>query len=171
VTKKNSKRLQERLRILVANGVNLDLLGQREPAIYGYETLQDVESMLRREASTLAEMAGLSSIELTFFQSNNEGDFLNRLTPEYDGILLNPGAWTHTSLALADRLKGLAIPYVEIHLSNVFAREPFRHHSYTAPGASGGVFGFGPSSYHVGLWGLLLTISKHRANRRPRSSV
>lgn len=171
MTKKNSKRLQERLRILVANGVNLDLLGQREPAIYGYETVQDIESMLRRDASALAQVAGISSIELTFFQSNNEGDFLNRLTSEYDGILLNPGAWTHTSLALADRLKGLAIPYVEVHLSNVFAREPFRHHSHTAPGASGGVFGFGSSSYQVGLLGLLLTISKHRANRQPRSSV
>ena len=160
MTKKKSQQSKDRVRILVANGVNLDLLGLREPTVYGSETLRDIETMIRRDAVSWAALVGLPEIELSFFQSNNEGDFLDHLTREFDGILINPGAWTHTSLALADRLKGLSIPYVEVHLSNVFAREPSRHHSYTAPGASGGVFGFGGASYRVGFLGLLLNLAK-----------
>ncbi len=159
MTNKKTKCPKDPIRILVAHGVNLDLLGRREPAVYGSETLRDIEAMLRQDIGVWTSILGLSGIDVSFFQSNDEGDFLNHLTADYDGILINPGAWTHTSLPLADRLKGLGVPYVEVHLSNVYAREPFRHHSYTAPGASGGVYGFGARSYRVGLWGLLLAIT------------
>lgn len=143
------------LRILVANGVNLDLLGTREPSIYGVETLADLEKSLRAAAPAVASAAGAPTCVLTFFQSNDETTFLAQLDKGYDGAIINPGAWTHTSLALADRLKGLALPYVEAHISNVAGREDFRQRSFTAPGAVGIVHGFGLTSYRVALYGLL----------------
>ncbi len=144
---------------MVANGVNLDLLGRREPHIYGTTTLADLEQMLKAEAQDMAKLAGLHGCHLSFFQSNVEGEFLHHLAQDWDGILINAGAWTHTSLALADRLTGLAIPYVEVHLSNIAAREPIRHHSLMAPSARGCAFGFGRYSYRVGLLGLLSHLS------------
>ena len=147
-------------RILVAQGVNLDLLGKREPEIYGAATLDDIETQLRADAPALARLAGVPGCELSFFQSNSEGEFLDHLSQGFDGILINPGAWTHTSLALADRLKGLSVPYVEVHLSNIAAREPMRHISLTAPTAQGCVSGLGIGSYRMGLLGLLLALKK-----------
>jgi 3-dehydroquinate dehydratase II len=149
------------LRILVANGVNLDLLGRREPEIYGSETLTDINEAISWCAPEFARMLAISGVELEFFQSNDEGSFLNKLDGSWDGILINPGAWSHTSLALGDRLAGLEIPYVEVHLSNLAKRESFRQHSYAAPHAKGVVFGFGLDSYRAGLWGLLAYLSKY----------
>lgn len=141
-------------RILVASGVNLDLLGQREPEIYGTMTLQDIEARVR---DAIGERANLS-----FFQTNNEAAYLTRLGEGFDGAVLNPGAWTHTSLALADRLKALRLPFVEIHLSNTQARETFRQKSFAAPHAVGVVQGFGADSYVLGALGLLAFLKEPR---------
>lgn len=141
--------------ILVANGPNLDLLGTREPGIYGTLTLADIESLLRQEAKKMAMMLAQPEPSLVFLQSNHEGVFLDELTKPWDGALINAGAWTHTSLALADRLAALNRPFIEVHLSNLKKREAFRQHSYLAPLARGVIFGLGPQSYTAGLYALL----------------
>lgn len=150
-----SKSNKGALRVLVANGVNLDLLGQREPSIYGQFSLADVEAAVRK----YAESEGVH-VELSFFQSNDEREFLEALTGDFDGIVINPGAWTHTSLALGDRLKALRIPYVEVHISNTLARESFRHQSFISAGAVGVVIGFGMDSYRLGLEGLMRVLRR-----------
>lgn len=134
-------------RILVASGVNLDLLGRRDPEIYGRATLADMETLLRAEAP--------AGTDLTFFQTNDEAAYLAKLGEGWHGAVLNPGAWTHTSLALADRVVGLGLPFVEAHLSSLARREPFRHRSYTAAHALGVVQGFGIDSYLLALQGLV----------------
>ena len=138
------------LKIKVLNGVNLDLLGTREPGIYGAETLNDLEDQLRKTVQKWQ-----LSVDLDFFQTNHEGLFLDAIATDVDGILINPGAWTHTSLALADRLKGVDIPYVEVHISNIHAREPIRQQSLISPAAVSVVSGGGLMAYQMGLWGLL----------------
>ena len=143
------------IRILVANGVNLDLLGRRETSIYGSLSLNEVEDRLIEASVGIAKDAGIADVSLEFFQTNREYELLEKLSNDYDGILINAGAWTHTSLALADRLRGLEIPYVEVHLSNISNREDFRKHSYLAASAAGVVYGLGPDSYLSGLAGLL----------------
>lgn len=151
------------LKILVANGVNLDLLGQRQVSIYGTESLKDIEKKLM--VATSKDMAHLFpqvKVELEFFQSNHEGAFLDKLSKKYDGFLMNPGAWTHTSIALADRLAGLETPFVEVHLSNLARREDFRQRSFTAPHASGIVQGFGGDSYYLGLLALVRRLVGHQ---------
>jgi 3-dehydroquinate dehydratase-2 len=150
------------LKILVAHGVNLDLLGRREPEVYGRTTLAELEQAIEVAAPEVAALAGLTGVTLAFFQSNDEPTFLARLGDGWDGLVINPGAWTHTSLALADRLLGLAVPYVEVHLSNLAAREEFRQRSYSAAGAVGVVYGFGVDSYVVGLAGLLRRLAAAR---------
>lgn len=152
--------LSKTLRILVAHGVNLDLLGKREPHIYGCEGLADIETLLRKVSPVLAQSMGLQPPELFFFQTNHEGLFLDKLSESWDGALINAGAWTHTSLALADRLVGLGLPFAEVHLSNLAKREPFRQHSYAAPHAQGVSFGFGLGSYVSGLSGLYYRLSR-----------
>ncbi len=153
------------LRILVASGVNLDLLGRREPGIYGKETLDEIHAMLEGAAAALAGLAGVGAVDLEFFQTNDEEAYLQKLDDGFDGAVLNPGAWTHTSLALADRLKALSLPYVEVHLSNLAAREDFRKHSFAAPGSVGVVHGFGGESYRLGLYGLLIRLAKERDSK------
>lgn len=148
--------------LLVASGVNLDLLGTREPTIYGAETLKDMESLLIKHARGLGAQFGFQKVSLTFFQTNEEHQLLKEISKPYDGIVLNAGAWTHTSLALSDRLKGLGTPYVEVHVSNIHQRESFRHHSYCAPFAKGVTYGFGINSYLVGLVGLLLNLAQSK---------
>lgn len=116
------------MRLLVINGPNLNLLGLREPEIYGRETLADLEAMLRRHCEG-------KGVRLSFFQSNHEGAIVDRIQQAYgqeDGIIINPAAYTHTSVAIPDALKAVAIPAVEVHLSDIAAREPFRAHSFTA---------------------------------------
>lgn len=146
------------MNILVAHGVNLDLLGSREPQVYGNLTLALLNQRVALDAEIFSQALGLPKPSVSFFQSNREDEFLQKISEPFDGILMNPGAWTHTSLALADRLRAVKTPYVEVHISNVAAREPFRHTSFAAPHASGVVYGFGGDSYRVGLLGLMLRI-------------
>lgn len=134
--------------LLLINGPNLNLLGTREPNVYGAQTLVQIEADLGRQAASLGH-------QLSVFQSNTEGALVDRVqSASGEGvsvILLNPGAYTHTSVALRDALLAVAIPFIEIHLSNVFAREPFRHHSYFSDIAVGCVIGLGPTGYELAL--------------------
>ena len=144
------------MRIAVVHGPNLRLLGRREPEVYGSETLADVNAALTEEARALG-------LEIEFFQSNHEGeilDFLEAASGRVEGFLVNPGALTHTSVALRDALTGVARPFVEVHLSNTAAREPFRRHSFLSDVAAGVVFGFGTQSYVLGLRGLVARLRK-----------
>ncbi len=144
------------MKIAVIHGPNLNLLGRREPEVYGTATLQEVNERLE----TLGRELG---VQLEIFQSNHEGellDFLHRSSAEVDGFLVNAGGLTHTSVVLRDGLSGLGLPYVEVHLSNTGAREPFRHRSLLAAGAAGVVLGFGVSSYLLGLRGLVAQLGR-----------
>lgn len=140
------------MRILVLHGPNLNLLGTREPEIYGSQTLADIN----RELTVLADDLGVS---LVTFQSNHEGALIDRIhaaaAEGISGLLINPGAFTHTSIALRDALAGVGLPAVEVHLSNVHARESFRRRSHIAPVAVAQVAGFGAVSYHLALRGLV----------------
>ncbi|MEB3265731.1 MAG: type II 3-dehydroquinate dehydratase [Cyanobacteriota bacterium] len=139
------------MRVLLLNGPNLNLLGLREPGLYGAHTLAAIEADLGRRAEALA-------VELDTFQSNHEGGLVDRIHQARgvcDGILINAGAFTHTSIALRDALLAVALPFVELHLSNVHAREPFRHHSLLADRAVGVIAGFGAASYPLALEGLV----------------
>ena len=134
--------------ILLLNGPNLNLLGTREPHIYGADTLADVERHFAAEAVRLGTTAAC-------FQSNHEGHLIDRIhAARLDGtrgIVINPGGLTHTSVALRDALLGVGLPFIEVHLSNVFAREPFRHHSYLSDIAVGVISGLGPHGYELAL--------------------
>jgi len=134
--------------ILVLHGPNLNLLGTREPAIYGRDTLADIN----RRLATQAESAGVG---LQTFQSNHEGALVERVhaarAERVGFIILNPAGLTHTSIALRDALTGVAIPFVEVHLSNIHTREPFRHHSYFSDKAVGTILGLGPQGYELAL--------------------
>jgi 3-dehydroquinate dehydratase-2 len=146
--------------VAVVHGPNLRLLGRREPEVYGTSTLADVNALLAEEAAPLG-------LQLEFFQSNHEGeilDFIEAASARVDGFLVNPGALTHTSVALRDALTGVARPFVEVHLSNTAARESFRRHSYLSDVAVGVVFGFGVQSYVLGLRGLASHITKTHRN-------
>jgi 3-dehydroquinate dehydratase II len=148
--------------ILVLNGPNLNLLGKREPEIYGAKTLQDINDELSQQAARLG--AGL-----TFFQSNHEGALVDEIQAAltlHQGILINPGAYTHTSVAIRDAIAGVAIPTVEIHLSNIHKREAFRQHSYIAPVAVGQISGFGPDSYRLGLEALVYHLRSKKLTKR-----
>ena len=136
--------------VFVLNGPNLNLLGLREPAIYGSTTLADVEAMVGDAAARLG-------LRADFRQTNHEGvlvDWIHEARTSAVGIVINPGAYTHTSIALHDAIKAVGLPLIEVHISNIFARESFRHHSYVSPVASGVLCGFGPHGYVLGLEGL-----------------
>ena len=139
------------MHILILSGPNLNLLGRREPGVYGRTTLADI-------SANLDALAGELGARLSHFQSNGEGALVDRIhaaMDEVQGIVFNPGAYTHSSIALRDALTGTGIPFVEVHLSNVYAREEFRHHSMLAPVAVGQVAGFGAASYTLGLRALV----------------
>ena len=137
--------------ILLANGVNLDLLGQRQPDLYGHKSLETLVEHLQGISSSLAREAGFRDCRLVSFQSNCEATYLEKLSTPWDIAIINPGAWTHTSLAIADRLAGLGRPYIEVHLSNILSRESFRAHSYTAKSAVGCLMGMGALGYEIAL--------------------
>ena len=134
------------MRVLVLNGPNLNLLGTREPEVYGRETLADIEMLVRNRAEALG-------IEIAFHQSNHEGELVDliQLHRGWDGLILNPGGYTHTSVAIPDAILAVGITTVEVHLSNIFKREEFRHHSYVSPTAWGCVMGFGFRGYLAAL--------------------
>jgi 3-dehydroquinate dehydratase II len=135
------------LSILVLHGPNLNLLGKREPQVYGSTTLAQIDTNLLAEAAVLGA-------QVVCFQSNHEGtlvDLIHGSVGVHDGLVINAGAYTHTSVALRDAIAGVALPTVEVHLSNLYKREPFRHHSYIAPVAIGQISGFGAESYSLGL--------------------
>ena len=137
--------------LLLINGPNLNLVGKREPSIYGSKTLEDIQEELLTLASEL-------DAKLKFFQSNSEGEMIDCIqnsVGKIDGILINAGAYTHTSIALRDALLGVAIPYVEVHLSNIYSREEFRHKSFLSDKALGLVCGFGTNSYQLALEGIV----------------
>lgn len=139
------------MRIAVLNGPNLNLLGQREPELYGRTSLSEIESMVREKAADLG-------IEIDWFQTNHEGEMVEavqRLRGRADGALINAAALTHSSLALRDAVLAVRVPFVELHLSNIFAREPERRHSVIADLALGLVTGFGAESYLLALQGLM----------------
>lgn len=138
------------MKILVINGPNLNLLGKREPEIYGAETLAGINCSLQ-------EAAALMDVSLEFFQSNSEGelvDAIQRAAGVCDGIIINPAAYTHTSIALRDAIAAVGLPTVEVHLSNIYRREEFRHNSFIAPVAIGQIAGFGSAGYKLALEGL-----------------
>ncbi len=137
--------------IYVLNGPNLNLLGTREPEIYGHTTLADIEKLC-------AARAKAKNFKIDFRQNNIEGEIVNAIHEARDrakGIIINAGAYTHTSVALHDALKAVGLPAVEVHLSNVYKREPFRHHSYLSPASLGVICGFGAMSYELAIDGLI----------------
>ncbi len=139
------------MRILVISGPNLNLLGRREPGVYGQDTLADIHARLEGRAEELG--CGVLT-----FQSNHEGaliDFLHAHIDDADGAILNPGGYTHTSVALRDAVAAMPFPVIEVHLSNVYAREEFRHHSLIAPVARGHIVGLGPYGYIAALEALI----------------
>lgn len=137
------------MRIIIINGPNLNLLGSREPSIYGQETMEDCLASLRKR---------FPQVEIEYFQSNHEGALVDRLqdaAASHDGIILNAAAYTHTSIALLDAIRAISTPVVEVHLSNVAAREDFRHRSMIAPACVGTIAGFGVDVYRLAVEALL----------------
>ncbi len=157
------------MRILFINGPNLNLLGQRETAVYGRATLADIRRRVTRRARDLG-------VQVDFIQSNHEGVIVDRIgqaRKRYGAIVINPAAYTHTSVAIRDALSAVALPAVEIHLSNIHAREDFRHRSLSAPVCAGQICGFGPLSYELGLEAVVAlaktakTTARKSAGKRP----
>lgn len=137
-------------RVLVLNGPNLNMLGTREPATYGSQTLADIEALCRSEAGTLG-------LEVDFRQSNHEGElvtWIQQALGTFDAIVINPGAYSHTSIAIHDALRAVALPVIEVHLSNIYTRESFRHHSYVSLVATGVICGLGAAGYRLALHAL-----------------
>ena len=138
-------------KILVIHGPNLDLLGKREPAVYGKVTIKKINEALQK-------LAKVEKVTLETFQSNHEGEIVSKIgaAPDtFDAIVMNPAAYTHTSVAIRDAVAAVKIPVVEVHLSNIYAREAFRHQSLVAPVAAGQISGFGAKSYELGFWAVL----------------
>jgi 3-dehydroquinate dehydratase-2 len=137
------------MKIIIINGPNLNLLGKREPDVYGNETFEDYFKKLLNE---------FPDIKLDYYQSNIEGELINKLQEigfEYDGIILNAAAYTHTSIGIGDAVKAIKSPVVEVHISNTFSRETFRHQSYISPNAKGIIIGFGLESYRLAIQSFL----------------
>lgn len=137
------------MKIIIINGPNLNLLGKRQPEIYGNETFDDYFQTLKNQFKT---------IELSYFQSNVEGEIINKIQEvgfEFQGIILNAGAYTHTSIAIADAISSVTTRVIEVHISNTFSRETFRHQSYISPVSKGVIIGFGLKSYEIAITSFL----------------
>lgn len=137
------------MKVIIINGPNLNLLGKREPELYGNRSFEDYFETLKHR---------FPSIELAYYQSNVEGEIITKIQEtgfSYDGIVLNAGAYTHTSIGIADVIKAITTPVVEVHISNTFSRETFRHQSFISPVAAGVIIGFGLKSYDLALQSLL----------------
>ncbi len=151
--------------IFVLNGPNLNLLGVREPSIYGAETLADIERRTRARAQGLG-------LTIDFRQSNREGelvDWIQEARGAASGIIINAGAYTHTSVAILDALTAAEKPVVELHLSNVFRRESFRHHSYVSPAAQGVICGFGPKGYELAVEAMADILARTKAGTKSKA--
>lgn len=145
------------LNILVLHGPNLNLLGQREPGMYGSATLNEINNLLEQEAELL-------QVKVSIQQSNHEGvlvDSIHSMLGHHQGLLINAGAYTHTSVAIRDAIAAVNLPAVEVHLSNIYRREAFRHHSFIAAVAIGQISGFGSDSYRLGLQALVSHLKKN----------
>lgn len=144
------------MKILVINGPNINMLGTREPEIYGATTMQDINKELVEYSKQFGQ------IDFEFFQSNHEGEIIDKIqtSSSFDGLIINPAAYTHTSVAIADAIKSISIKAIEVHLSNPHAREDYRKISYTAAACVGVVAGFGKDSYKLALNGLLSKINE-----------
>jgi 3-dehydroquinate dehydratase II len=145
-----------KLRVLILHGPNLNLLGLREPGIYGSSTLAEIDTQLVELGKTL-------NAEVDSFQSNHEGVLVDRIQASldvYDGLVINAGAYTHTSIAIRDAISAVQVPTVEVHLSNIYKREEFRHDSYLAAISIGQISGFGADSYYLGLRALVGHLSR-----------
>ena len=141
--------MSKELKILIINGPNLNLLGKREPDVYGSQSFEDYFSKMQFQ---------FKETELSYFQSNNEGDIITKIQQaddEFDGIVLNAAAYTHTSVGIGDAIAAIDTPVIEVHISNTFAREEFRHHSYISPKAKGIILGFGLKSYELAIQSFL----------------
>ncbi|GAA4271660.1 type II 3-dehydroquinate dehydratase [Aquimarina gracilis] len=137
------------MKLLIINGPNLNLLGKREPGIYGNQTFEEYFARLQEQ---------FSGAKLTYFQSNIEGEIITEVQKaddHYDGVILNAGAYTHTSLGIGDAIKAIGTPVIEVHISNTFGREEFRHQSYISPNAKGVILGFGLQSYELAIQSFL----------------
>ena len=147
------------MKILILNGPNLQLLGKREVDVYGKTSLKEIENNLIKKASGLN-----SSLELIFFQSNHEGEIIDKITSsfieKYNGIIINPAAYTHSSIAIYDALKAVQIPAIEVHISNIYKREEFRKLSITAAACTGQITGLGVDGYGLALRALVKKIDK-----------
>lgn len=137
------------MKLIIINGPNLNLLGKREPEIYGSKTFEEYLNLLQQK---------FKNITIEYYQSNVEGELINKLHEvgfDYDGVILNAGAYTHTSIGIGDAIKGITTPVVEVHISNTFGREEFRHQSYISPNAKGVILGFGMQSYDLAIQSFL----------------
>ena len=137
------------MKICIINGPNLNLLGKREPEVYGSQTFEDYFETLKQK---------FPNIELSYYQSNIEGELISKIQEvgfSHSGIILNAGAYTHTSIGIADAIKAITTPVVEVHISNTFSRETFRHQSFISPHAKGVIIGFGLHSYHLAIQSFL----------------
>jgi len=146
-------------KILIANGANLDLLGTREPEVYGRVSLVKLEQILQKEAEKIFAYFG-RNYELIFFQTNSEKEYCEFISKTWDGAVMNFGAWTHTSLAIADRLSAVELPFIELHISNLSGREIYRQRSYMAQHAVGVLYGFGIDGYTDALFALVHFLKK-----------
>lgn len=148
------------MKILVIQGPNLNILGHRDPRIYGPITLDQIHSNMQ-------EFAKQNNVEIDFFQSNFEGEIIDKIQEciggEYQGVIINPGAYSHTSIAIADAIASSGVPVVEVHLSNIFAREEFRRTSYTGAASAGVITGFGAFGYHLALISVLQILNEIQA--------
>lgn len=149
INPKKSKNCHPFMKIIIINGPNLNLLGTREPKLYGNQTFTSYFETLKNNYPTL---------QLNYFQSNNEGQIIDKIHEtgfNYQGIILNPGAYTHTSIAIADAILAIQTPVIEVHISNIFAREAFRHQSYISPVSKGCIIGLGLNGYELALQYLI----------------
>ena len=154
------------MKVVVIQGPNLNMLGMREQNIYGPMKLEDIHAQMQGVAEQ-------NNMEIEFFQSNLEGEIVDRLQEclgEADGIIINPAAYTHTSIAIRDAIAAIQIPTVEVHLSNIYQREEFRHKSLTAPVCAGQISGFGPFSYHLAMVSIMQIMNELKAMREAQQA-
>ncbi|MBR8461916.1 type II 3-dehydroquinate dehydratase [Campylobacter sp. faydin G-24] len=153
--------MDKKLKIMVIQGPNINMLGVREPSIYGAMKMEDIHTQMK----IVAEQNG---VDIEFFQSNLEGEIVDKIQEclgEVDGIIINAAAFTHTSIAIRDALSAVALPTIEVHISNVYRREEFRQKSLIAPVAAGVIVGFGPVGYHLAMVGMLQIFEQIKAIR------